>query len=124
MPPMLPLFKVFVLKSKVACVCVCRSQPVPTRQQQQEPGDPGSGAGLSQGGVVPGSGDRRAHRRRPHPGAPHHASVANATQRKQTAAGPAAADAVAPPLQLPRPSHQKRPRGQAGSGVHGARHGP
>lgn len=105
------------------CVCVCcRSQPLPARQQQpqQEPGEPGSGAGLSQGGVVPGSGDRRAHRRRSHPGAAHHAGLADATQREQTATGPEAADAVAPPLQLPRTPHQKGPRGQAGPGVHGS----
>lgn len=70
--------------------------------------------------MVPGGGDRRAHRRRPHPGAAHHAGAADAAQREQAAAGPAAADAVAPPLQLPRPPHQEGPRGQVGPGVHGA----
>lgn len=74
--------------------------------------------------MVPGGGDRRAHRRRPHPGAAHHAGVANAAQREQAAAGPAATDAVAAPLQLPRPPHQEGPRGQTGPGVHGARHRP
>ena len=74
--------------------------------------------------MVPGGGDRRAHRRRPHPGAAHHAGVANAAQREQAAAGPAATDAVAAPLQLPRPPHQEGPRGQAGPRVHGAGHGP
>lgn len=73
--------------------------------------------------MVPGGGDRGPHRRRPHPGAAHHAGVANAAQREQTTSGPAATDAVAPPLQLPRPPHQEGPRGEAGPGVHGARHG-
>lgn len=103
---------------------VCRSQPVPAGQQQQEPGDPGPGAGFSQGGVVPGGSHRRAHRRGPDPGAAHHAGAADAAQREQAAAGPAAADAVQAPLQLPWPPHQEGPRGQAGPGVHGARDGP
>lgn len=74
--------------------------------------------------MVPGGRDRRAHRRRPHPGAAHHAGAADAAQREQAAAGPAAADAVAAPLQLPRAPHKEGPRGQAGPGVHGAGVGP
>lgn len=74
--------------------------------------------------MVPGGRDRRAHRRRPHPGAAHHAGAADAAQREQAAAGPAAADAVTAPLQLPRAPHEEGPRGQAGPGVHGAGVGP
>lgn len=102
---------------------VCR-WPLPARQQQQEPGDPGSGADLSQRSVVPCGCDRCADRWRPHPGPAHHAGVTDAAQREQAAAGPAAADAVAAPLQLPRPPHQEGTRGQAGPGVHGTCDGP
>ena len=109
---------------KLVANSVCRSQPLPAGRQQQEPCDPSSGAGVSQGGLVPRRRDCCPHRRRPHPGAAHHAGVANAAQREQAAAGPAAADAVPAPLQLPRPPHQEGPRGQAWPGVHGARDGP
>lgn len=123
-------------------MCSSRSQPLPAGQRQPQPGDPGAGAELGPGGVVPGGGDRRAHRRRPGAGAAGHASAADAAQREQAAARPAAADAVAAPLQLPRPPPPPPrpapprpaprpprpgppPPGQeAGPGVHGARVGP
>ncbi|KAJ8336865.1 hypothetical protein SKAU_G00380850 [Synaphobranchus kaupii] len=96
---------------------------VPARRRPG-PGDEGPGAGLHQGGVVPGGGDRRAHRRRADPGAADHAGPAHAAEREQATAGPAAADALAAALQLPRAPRQEGPPGQAGPGVHGARHGP
>lgn len=92
--------------------------------------------------MVPGGGDRRAHRRRPGAGAAGHARAADAAQREQAAARPAPADAVAAPLQLPRsppppprpppprpPPQPPRPGPpppdqEAGPRVHGARDGP
>lgn len=95
-------------------------RPIPVRQLQPELDHTGSGVGLGEGGVVSCRGDCCAHRRGSDPGAADHAGSPHAAQRERAAAGPEAADAIPPALQLPRaPPCQKGPCGQAGLGVHG-----
>lgn len=66
-----------------------------------EPDHTSSRISLGEGGVVPGGCNRRAHRRRPDPGAAHHVGTPHVAQREQAAPGPEAADALALALQLP-----------------------
>lgn len=71
--------------------------------------------------MVPGSGDRCSHRRRPDFSVAYHVSLEDASKREQETAGPAAADAVAFALQLSRTPFQKGAGGKVGLGMHGAR---